>query len=141
MKRRTVSTTTRIEVVDLRIAEDTAAARSVARNAAVEAGFSPVDLTRLVTAASELARNTIIHGRGGAMTMELLQDAGRSGVRLTFEDHGPGIPDIARALQNGYTTGPGLGFGLGGSRRLVDEFEISSQVAVGTRVSILRWQS
>ena len=134
-------TTTRTEVLELRVPEDTAVARSLVRNAAVQAGFSPVELTKLVTAASELARNTIIHGRGGAMTMQVLQSAGRAGVRLTFEDHGPGIPDIARALQDGYTTGPGLGFGLGGSRRLVDEFEISSLVAVGTRVSILRWRS
>jgi serine/threonine-protein kinase RsbT len=105
-----------------------------------EAGFSLVDQTKMVTAASELARNTIVHGRGGTVTMEFLEDGARRGVRLVFEDTGPGIPDTVRALQDGYTTGKGMGLGLPGSRRLVSEFELVSQLGVGTRVTAVRWR-
>src|SRR3954470_10097950 len=87
----------------------------------------------MVTAASELARNTVIYGKGGTMRLELLQDGGRRGLRLTFEDKGPGIPDVKLALQDGYTTGTGLGMGLGGARRLVSEFDLVSKVGEGTK--------
>jgi len=105
-----------------------------------ELGFSLVDQTKMVTAASELARNTVIHGRGGTVTLEILEQDNKRGVRMTFEDEGPGIPDIARALQDGYTSGNGMGLGLGGSRRLVNDFEIQSTPGTGTRVVALRWR-
>jgi serine/threonine-protein kinase RsbT len=93
-----------------------------------------------VTAASELARNTVIHGGGGALRLAALNDGPRRGLRLTFEDKGPGIPDVEQALRDGYTTGGGLGLGLGGARRLSSEFEIESRVGVGTRITITRWR-
>jgi serine/threonine-protein kinase RsbT len=105
-----------------------------------EAGFTLVDQTKMVTAASELARNTIVHGGGGTTTLELLEDGSRKGVRMTFEDEGPGIPDIAQALKDGYTSGNGMGLGLGGSRRLVNEFDINSALGKGTRVVAARWR-
>jgi serine/threonine-protein kinase RsbT len=105
-----------------------------------EAGFSLVDQTKMVTAASELARNTIIHGAGGTSTLEALEDGSRKGVRMTFEDEGPGIADIGQALRDGFTTGNGMGLGLGGSRRLVNEFDITSDVGAGTRVVAVRWR-
>jgi serine/threonine-protein kinase RsbT len=94
----------------------------------------------MVTAASELARNTIDYGRGGTMRLDSVEDGPRRGLRLTFEDAGPGIADVQRALQDGYTSGSGLGLGLGGARRLVNEFDISSKVGEGTRVVITRWK-
>jgi serine/threonine-protein kinase RsbT len=103
-------------------------------------GFNLVDQTKLVTAASELARNTLEYGGGGMALLEIIQNGIRQGLRVTFEDQGPGIPDIAQALQDGYTTGKGLGLGLGGARRLSNEFDIVSQVGKGTRVSITRWK-
>jgi serine/threonine-protein kinase RsbT len=99
-----------------------------------------VDQTKVVTAASELARNTVDYGGGGEMQLEALENRGRRGLRLTFVDQGPGIPDIALALRDGYTTGAGLGLGLGGAKRLVNEFEIESHAGAGTRVSITRWR-
>jgi serine/threonine-protein kinase RsbT len=105
-----------------------------------ETGFTLVDQTKMVTAASELARNTIVHGRGGTATLEALEDATRKGVRMTFEDEGPGIPDIAQAMKDGYTSGNGMGLGLGGSRRLVNEFDITSTLGTGTRVVAARWR-
>jgi len=93
-----------------------------------------------VTAASELARNTVIHGRGGVVVVEAIEDGSKRGVRMTFEDEGPGIPDIDRAFQDGFTTGNGMGLGLGGSRRLVHEFQIQSTVGAGTRVVAVRWR-
>jgi serine/threonine-protein kinase RsbT len=105
-----------------------------------EAGFTLVDQTKMVTASSELARNTIVHGRGGTATLELLEDGARRGVRLVFEDNGPGIADIAMALKDGFTTGNGMGLGLGGARRLVNEFDIVSQRGAGTRVTATRWR-
>ena len=101
--------------------------------------FSLVDQTKIVTAASELGRNTLDYGGGGTVRLEVLQDGGRRGIRLTFEDKGPGIPDIERALKDGYTTGGGLGLGLGGARRLSSEFSIDSRPGEGTRVTIARW--
>jgi serine/threonine-protein kinase RsbT len=114
--------------------------RQRVRALAVEAGFSLVDQTKVVTAASELARNTVVHGRGGVVDLELLVEGPRRGVRLTFTDHGPGIPDVERALKDGYTTGGGLGLGLGGARRLSNEFELRSRPGEGTVVRIARWR-
>jgi serine/threonine-protein kinase RsbT len=128
------------EVRPLRAERDVVAARQAVRAWAVEAGFSLIDQTKLVTAASELARNTVVYGGGGTMRMELLGNGVRTGLRLTFEDQGPGIPDMERALQDGYTTGTGLGLGLGGARRLVNEFAIASRPGEGTRVVVVKWK-
>lgn len=107
---------------------------------AVECGFSLVDQTKIVTAASELARNTVVHGGGGTVQMDLLIEGARRGVRLTFRDHGPGIADIQAAMRDGFTTGGGLGLGLGGARRLSNEFDIQSTPGEGTVVRITRWR-
>jgi serine/threonine-protein kinase RsbT len=114
--------------------------RQFVREQAVAEGFSLVDQTKFVTAASELARNTLIYGKGGEARLTLLQNGNRRGLRLTFVDHGPGIADINRALQDGFTSGGGLGLGLGGARRLCDEFEIRSDPGVETAISITKWK-
>ena len=114
--------------------------RQAVRKWAIDLGFSLVDQTKMITAASELARNTLDYGGGGTVRLEALENGRRRGLRLTFEDQGPGIPDIDKALTDGYTTGKGLGMGLGGSKRLVNEFEITSRVGEGTRVTITRWK-
>ena len=114
-------------------------ARQVTREFAVQMGFRLVEQTKIVTASSELARNTLIHGGGGTVRIEALRDAGRRGLRLTFEDKGPGIADVTLALSDGYTSGSGLGLGLGGAKRLSNEFDIASTPGQGTRVSITRW--
>ena len=132
--------TRRREVLQLRGDNDVVRARQAVRAMCAEAGFTLVDQTKMVTAASELARNTIIHGRGGTAILESLEDGQRKGVRISFEDQGPGIPDIAQALRDGYTSGNGMGLGLGGSRRLVNEFDITSVVGEGTRVVAVRWR-
>jgi serine/threonine-protein kinase RsbT len=119
---------------------DIVQARQLVRKWAVAGGFSLVDQTKIVTAASELARNTIKYGGGGTLQLEALKEGMRSGLRAAFEDKGPGIPDIERAIQDGYTTGSGLGLGLGGAKRLSNEFEIVSKVGEGTRVTITRWK-
>jgi serine/threonine-protein kinase RsbT len=126
--------------VPLQEETDTVRARQIVRQWAAELGFTLVEQTKIVTAASELARNTIIHGGGGAMRIELLQEEARRGLRLTFEDQGQGIPDIEMAMKDGYTTGSGLGLGLGGAKRLSGEFQILSQPGKGTRVMIARWK-
>jgi serine/threonine-protein kinase RsbT len=118
---------------------DIVLARRRVREESSRLGFSLVDQTKVVTAASELARNMLIHGRGGAMDLITLNGP-RVGLRLTFHDKGPGIPDIQLALRDGFTTGSGLGLGLGGAKRLVNEFEISSSADEGTKVSITRWK-
>jgi serine/threonine-protein kinase RsbT len=118
---------------------DVVAVRRHVRELATKLGFSLVDQTKLVTAASELARNTMIYGGGGFMLAETLNGP-RSGLRLTFEDNGPGIPNIELALRDGFTTGSGLGLGLGGAKRLVTEFEVVSRVGEGTKVTITRWK-
>jgi serine/threonine-protein kinase RsbT len=120
--------------------EDVVLVRQMVRSRAVEAGFSLVDQTKLVTAASELARNALEHGGGGSMRLEVLNNGLRRGIRLTFEDRGPGIADIGQAMKDGYTTRGGLGLGLGGAKRLSNEFDISSTVGEGTRVTITRWR-
>jgi serine/threonine-protein kinase RsbT len=132
--------TFRTETVELRSAADVVAVRQLVRTWAVEAGFSLIDQTKRVTAASELARNTIDYGGGGVARLELLTEGARRGLRVAFEDHGPGIPDVEKALTDHYTTGNGLGLGLGGARRLVNEFDVSSRVGEGTRVVITRWK-
>jgi serine/threonine-protein kinase RsbT len=115
-------------------------ARQRVRQWAIELRFGLVDQTKLVTAASELARNTLDYGLGGEMAIEVISSGARTGLRLTFEDHGPGIPDIEKALKDGFTSGSGMGLGLGGSKRLVNEFNIESEVGKGTRVSVARWK-
>ncbi|MBM3242098.1 anti-sigma regulatory factor [Candidatus Poribacteria bacterium] len=124
----------------IRSSEDIVRARQAARTWAVEQGFSLVSQTKLVTAVSEIARNMVVFGGGGTMRMEVLDAGAREGLRLTFEDKGPGIPDIELAMKDGYTTGNGLGLGLGGTKRLVNEFDIVSRVGEGTRVTITMWQ-
>lgn len=131
---------TRTEALELRSASDVVIVRQIVRKWAIEAGFSLVDQTKMVTAASELARNTIDYGGGGLARVELLNEGARRGLRVAFEDQGPGIPDIQQALTDHYTTGNGLGLGLGGAKRLVNEFDIRSRVGEGTRVVITRWK-
>jgi serine/threonine-protein kinase RsbT len=126
--------------VQIRTSDDVVQVRQRVRSSAVAAGLSLVDQTKIVTAASELARNTLAYGGGGTMTIAIIADGFRRGVRLVFEDHGPGIADIQLALTDGYTTGNGLGLGLSGAKRLSNEFSIESQVGVGTRVTIARWR-
>ena len=121
-------------------AEDVVAIRQAVRQRAVELGFNLVDQTKIVTAASELARNTVQYGGGGRVTIEAVEDFGRRGIRLTFEDHGPGIPDVELAMKDGYTTSGGLGLGLSGARRLSNDFSIESTPGKGTRVTITRWR-
>jgi serine/threonine-protein kinase RsbT len=130
----------RDETRPIRGPEDVVRARQLARAWAVEMGFSLVDQTKIVTAASELARNTVVHGGGGTMRIEAVSRDGRRGLRLVFEDKGPGIEDIERAMRDGFTTGGGLGLGLSGAKRLSNEFEIQSRVGEGTRVSVTRWR-
>jgi serine/threonine-protein kinase RsbT len=124
----------------VRTSEDVVVVRRVVREWALSAGFSLVDQTKIITAASELARNVVVYGGGGTLRLESLNDDQRRGLRLVFEDQGPGIPDIERALKDGYTTGNGLGLGLGGARRLSNEFEIDSRPGAGTRIAITRWK-
>lgn len=120
--------------------EDLLLVRHAVRSRALQLGFSLVDQTKIVTAASELARNTIAHGGGGTVELELLQNGARRGLRLVFQDQGPGIADVAQAMTDGFTTGGGLGLGLSGSRRLVNEFDIQSRPGEGTRVAITKWK-
>jgi serine/threonine-protein kinase RsbT len=121
-------------------AEDIVVVRQAVRKQSVTLGFGLVDQTKFVTAASELARNTLDYGGGGTVRIELVENERRTGVRLTFEDQGPGIADIDLALTDGYTSGSGMGLGLSGARRLSHEFDLWSEVGQGTRVSILRWK-
>jgi serine/threonine-protein kinase RsbT len=127
-------------VLPIRSPEDIVRVRQVTRENAVAQGFSLVDQTKLVTAASELARNTLEYGGGGDVEIARLDESPRKGVRLTFIDQGPGIPDVEAALRDGFTTGGGLGLGLGGARRLCNEFSIDSTPGKGTRVLIGRWR-
>jgi serine/threonine-protein kinase RsbT len=136
-----MAATTRSERLAIRSSEDVVKVRQQTRVFAVAAGLSLVDQTKIITAASELARNTLDYGGGGEACVEVIEDGGRRGVRLAFEDWGPGIPDVQAALKDGFTTGSGLGLGLGGARRLANEFSIESKVGVGTKVTIMRWKS
>ena len=129
-----------MDEVPIRSGDDVVRVRQQVRNAAAENGLSLVDQTKLVTAASELARNTLVHGGGGAARIEVVKSAsGRAGVKLYFTDQGPGIPDIGLALTDGWTSGNGLGLGLSGARRLVDEFELNSNPGAGTSVVVVKW--
>ncbi|HZY53998.1 MAG TPA: ATP-binding protein [Reyranella sp.] len=127
------------EIVPIKTGEDVVRVRQKVRVRATEAGLSLVDQTKLITAASELARNTLDYGKGGEARIETLA-APRKGVRIAFCDKGPGIPDVQLALKDGYTSGNGLGHGLGGARRLVDDFDIKTVVGEGTTVTIARWK-
>jgi serine/threonine-protein kinase RsbT len=120
--------------------EDVVAVRQAVRQRAVELGFNLVDQTKLVTAASELARNTVQYGGGGCVTIQVVQDGTRTGLRLTFVDEGPGIANTDEAMRDGFSTGGGLGLGLGGAKRLSNEFFIASRPGEGTRVVITRWR-
>lgn len=133
-------TVSRTEKLPVASAEDVVRVRQAVRAWAVELGFTLVDQTKIVTAASELARNTVIHGGGGIVELESLVEGPRRGLRLTFTDQGPGIADLEAALRDGFTTAGGLGLGLGGARRLSSNFDIRSQPGVGTVVRIARWR-
>lgn len=119
---------------------DVAAARRSVRDWARDLGLTVTDLTKVVTAASELARNAVIHGGGGMMCLQIVQQTSRQGLRVTFKDRGPGIPEIEQAMQDGYTTSGGMGIGLPGARRLVNEFDLTSTPSEGTCVTIIRWK-
>jgi serine/threonine-protein kinase RsbT len=128
------------ETMQLLSSEDVVLVRQAVRKRAVNLGLGLVDQTKIVTASSELARNTIDYGGGGTVRLDLIQNDKKAGLRLVFEDQGPGIPDIELALKDGYTSGQGMGLGLGGAKRLSNEFEISSTPGEGTRISIVRWK-
>ncbi|MGL6243151.1 anti-sigma regulatory factor [Pseudomonas sp.] len=123
----------------IQIEQDVVLARQAARKLATECGMRLIDLTKLVTAVSELARNTMVYGGGGDMDWQILDENSRVGLRLTFRDEGPGIPDIKLAMTDGWTSGSGLGLGLTGAKRLVDEFELDTAPGKGTRITITRW--
>ena len=126
--------------IPVRNEADIVTSRQTVRALTQRLKFSLVDQTKMITAASELARNTVVYGGGGFMDWEIVDQGARHGLRLVFRDEGPGIPDIERALRDGWTSGSGLGLGLSGSKRLVHEFEIDSVVGRGTRVSVTRWK-
>lgn len=123
----------------INIEQDVVLARQTARKLATECGMRLIDLTKLVTAVSELARNTMVYGGGGDMDWQILDDDHKVGLRLTFRDEGPGIADIKLAMTDGWTSGSGLGLGLTGAKRLVDEFELDTEPGKGTRITITRW--
>ena len=133
-------TTLKSETLPLQSDKDILIVRQTVREWMIAENFSILDQTKMVTAASELARNAIIHGAGGSAQLELLTDANRLGIRATFLDHGKGIADLPKMMKGGYSTGEGLGLGLSGSKRLVDQFEIWSEPGKGTRVIITRWK-
>jgi len=128
------------ESMEIRTSDDVVLVRQAVRKKSITLGLGLVDQTKVVTASSELARNTLNYGGGGTVQLELVENGTRSGLRITFEDQGPGIPDLELALTDGYTTGNGMGLGLSGAKRLSNEFEIWSKQGEGTRVSILRWK-
>lgn len=132
--------TTRRESLSVTANDAVVAVRQAVRELAVETRLSLVDQTKLVTAASELARNMVVYGGGGTVLLEQLDVDGRVGVRVTFEDHGPGIADVEQAMRDGFTSGGGLGLGLGGSRRLVHDFDLRTEVGKGTTIVITRWK-
>jgi serine/threonine-protein kinase RsbT len=128
------------DTVSVRDASEVVSVRHAVRKWAVEAGLNLVEQTKIVTAASELARNMVDYGGGGVMHLQAIDDGIRRGLRLVFEDQGPGIPDIAAAMRDGYTTGGGMGLGLGGAKRLSNEFDIQTAPGQGTRITITRWK-
>lgn len=129
----------RSESESIRSEADIVRVRQLVRSRAVEARLSLVEQTKLITAASEIARNTLIYGGGGNCTLQILREGSRKGVRIIFEDQGPGISDIQTALKDGFTSGGGLGLGLGGAKRLVDDFDLNSTPGQGTRVALTKW--
>ena len=131
---------TKSETLTVSLGAEVVSVRHRVRSFAIECGFSLVEQTKIVTAASELARNMVDYGKGGVVTIEAIDEAGRKGVRLTFADKGPGIANIQEALRDGYTSGSGMGLGLGGARRLSNEFDIQSTPGEGTRITIARWR-
>ncbi len=131
----------KVDRLPLRNSDDVVIVRQNVRTLAVQIGLGLVDQTKIVTAASELARNTLVYGGGGWAELGIITRGDRKGLQIVFEDQGPGIPDIAKALEDGYTTGGGLGLGLGGAKRLSSEFEIASTPGLGTRICITRWKS
>jgi len=133
--------TTKTDRLEIRSSDDVVKVRQQTRILAAEAGLSLVDQTKVITAASELARNTLDYGGGGSVQIEFVEAGSRHGVRLTFQDQGPGIADIQEALKDGFTTGSGLGLGLGGAKRLSNEFNIESTVGLGTKIQITRWKT
>jgi serine/threonine-protein kinase RsbT len=133
--------TAKTDRVAVRAQHDIVNVRQVVRSWCLGMGMGLVDLTKIVTAASEIARNTVEYGGGGTLTIEELRDGLRVGVRLIFEDQGPGIANVPQAMSDGYTSGTGMGLGLGGTRRLVDDFELASAPGSGTRVAITKWKS
>ena len=133
--------TTRSETYQIRSAPDIVNVRQVVRSWCLSISMGLVDLTKIVTAASEIARNTLDYGLGGTMLIEELRDGLKGGVRLVFTDQGPGIADIPRAMTDGYTSGGGMGLGLGGTKRLVDDFQLGSTPGSGTRIAIIKWKS
>ena len=128
------------ESMPISSSEDIVTVRQAVRKKAVALGFGLVDQTKFVTASSELARNTLDYGGGGTAHLDIVQNDRRSGLRVIFEDQGPGIPDVNLAMTDGFTSGSGMGLGLGGAKRLSHEFEIWSKPGEGTKVSILRWK-
>lgn len=132
--------TLQTETLMVRTTDDIVNVRQFVRKVAIDTGFNLVDQTKIITAASELARNTVIYGGGGIVKIEIVTNGNKSGVKLIFEDEGPGISDLELALKDGYTSGQGLGMGLGGARRLSNEFEIDSKPGKGTRVAITKWK-
>ena len=127
------------KTLPLRCESDIVQARREVRDITIRLGCSLIEQTKFVTATSEIARNTLIHGRGGQMLVEEIFRDGRAGIRLVFTDEGPGIPDLALAMRDGYTTGNGMGLGLSGSKRLVHDFDIQSEVGKGTRITLVKW--
>lgn len=121
------------------IEQDVVLARQTARKLAQECGMRLIDLTKMVTAVSELARNTMVYGGGGDMDWQILEEDMRTGLRITFRDEGPGIADLKLAMTDGWTSGNGMGLGLTGAKRLVDEFELDTTPGLGTRITITRW--
>jgi len=132
--------TIKTDRLDVRQSDDVVRVRQLARTFAVEVGMGLVDQTKIITAARELARNALDYGGGGQVTAEIIENVGRRGLKLTFEDHGPGISDIETALKDGFTSGKGMGLGLGGARRLSNEFHIDSKPGIGTKITIVRWK-
>jgi serine/threonine-protein kinase RsbT len=133
-------TAQKTETVPIKNSSDVVVVRQRVRALAIEMKFSLVEQTKIVTAASELGRNTLEHGGGGSLELAVVVNGARRGIRLTFSDQGPGIPDIALALKDGYTSGGGMGLGLGGSKRLMNEFEIDTKPGSGTTITAIRWK-
>jgi serine/threonine-protein kinase RsbT len=136
----TTGSALKTETVPIANSSDVVVVRQRVRVWALDLKFSLVDQTKIVTAASELGRNTLEHGGGGELELSLAEDGVRRGIRLRFSDHGPGIPDLALALKDGYTSGSGLGLGLGGSKRLMHDFTIDSTPGIGTTITAIRWK-